>query len=206
MITLAVHECPQCGASASALEKNCAYCKAVFFVTSPSYLGGLEPAAVRKYAQHYQKLAASNPDSFETLVGLGLTQMHLGMHAQAIPLFEKATSLSPEAAAPYYFCCLAKIGGRRVMALNLTAINELEGLATAALRLEPENSLFALLLAMIRKDYYVLNRMKAPYPSHLDLLDDLAGKTVTSTDLLYLKKFVAVAGFDGYTANLTITN
>lgn len=206
MIALTVHECPQCGASASVAEKNCSYCKAVFFITSPSYLGALEPAAVQKYAQHYQKLAVSNPDSFEVFLGLGITQLHLGMHAHAVTLFEKAIILSPEAAAPYYFCCLAKIAGRRIMTLNLTSINELEKLATAAVRLEPENSLFKLLLAMIKKDYYAFNRMKSSYPTHEELLDEIYGHTISNSDLLYIKKFIVVSDFDGYTAELQITN
>ena len=199
-----VSECPQCGAPAKPSQRSCEFCKAEFFITSVAYLGKLDQGGINKYLQHYKKLTKDNPDDAEGHLGLGITFLQLGMYPLAQRSFEKVIELSPEIPQSYYYSCLAKIQGRRLMTLSLKEIRDIESLANTATQIDPENPTFTLLLALIRRDYYEANGMKAPAPSAEDLLAAIQGREIEAKEVDRLKASILVR-HDFFSERLKVT-
>lgn len=204
MSTLIVKECPQCGAPADQNQNSCGYCQAAFFITKISYFKGLADLEIKKYLNHYKKNIQESPDSGDSHLGLGITYLELGMPDLAFACFEKTINLSPDSPAAYFYSCLAIVKGRRVMTLTAKEIADIISRINAARKLDDENPIYSLLMAMIKKDYFHLNKMRDEYPFYDELLDELNGVEVDGKEVACIKKFVKVDNIDFYIGKITL--
>lgn len=199
-----ISECPQCGAATKPSDRKCSYCKAEFFVTSLAYLGGFDKSGVKKYLKHYKSLIDGDENNVEGLLGLGLCYLSTGTFSLAERCFKKIIDQSPDVSHSYYYYSLAAIKGRRIMTMSLSDIRSIESYLSIAIQLDDEIPQYKLLLAMIRKDYYLSNGMKVPPPSSSSLLEDIREFPIDSTELEHIKNAAKVANLESYFSCLKI--
>ena len=204
MSALTVKECPQCGAPADQNKNSCEYCQATFFITKISYFKGLGDQEIKKYLNHYKKNIQEYPESANSHLGLGITYLELGMPDLSFACFEKAITLSPDLASAYFYSCLAKVKGRRVMTLTSKEIADIIARINAARILESENPAYSLLLAMIKKDYFHNNKMRDEYPFYDELLDEINDVEVDGKEVACIKKFVKVDDINFYIGKINL--
>lgn len=199
-----ISECPQCGATATPSDRKCGYCKAEFFVTSLAYLGGFDSGGVGKYLKHFKDLTRLDPNNTEGLLGLGLCYLQMGTYPLAAKCFEQVIEASPDVSQAYYYFALANIRGRRLMTLSLNEARRLEMYLTTATQLDGETPQYRLLLSMLKRDYYETNGMKVPPPDAEQLLLDLKGCQINSTEIGHLKASVKVGKEEQYYETITV--
>lgn len=204
MSALTVKECPQCGAPADQKQNSCEYCQAVFFITKISYFKGLGDLEIKKYLNHYKKNIQEYPESADSHLGLGITYLELGMTDLAFACFEKSITISPDSASAYFYSCLAKVKGRRVMTLTSKEIADIIARINAARILDSQNPAYSLLLAMIKKDYFHFNKIRDDYPLYNELLDELNGVEVDGKEVACIKRFINVDNVDYYIGKVTL--
>lgn len=188
-------ECPQCGAPLSRGVSKCEYCKAALFVSSVSCLSNYDNSQIQKYIKYYKKLIADTPDDDKGYLGLGICYLQLSMYSLAKKELEKAIEIAPENSSAYYYYCLASIAGQRIRSLSFDTIEELLRYLNTAINLEPDNSLYLLLMMLIKHDFYVLNSLKQPAPTYEDLLQTLSDCDIDDDELVRLKSCVKIADF-----------
>ena len=201
-----VRECPQCGAPVTnSSERQCAYCKAEFFVDSLATLRRFDPNEVNKYLKSYATLVNQDPHDPEGLLGLGLCYLQMDMYPLAQKQFEQIIETSPEVMPAYYYYVLASIKGRRLMTLRLSEVRQFETYLQPVVLFDSEISNYSrILLAMIKRDYYAVNGMKVPPPSAEELLSYLHGKEIDENEVRKLTQSVKVASPEDYFNGLFI--
>lgn len=187
-----VNECPQCGSPAQTSQRRCEYCKAEFVITNLAYLGTVSPQGVQKYLQHYRRMTQAEPSNAEAHLGLGLAYLQLGLFAEAKRSFATHLQISPEVPQVYYYFCLATVGGRRLATLSLREIRELEQHLAASLQLDQNCTLSALLLCLIKHDYYDANGLRPTPPQADQLLSQIQGASVAASELSRLRASVLI--------------
>jgi tetratricopeptide (TPR) repeat protein len=198
-----VNECPQCGSPAKTSQRRCEYCKAEFVITNLAYLGTVSPQGVQKYLQYYRRMIQTEPSNAEAHLGLGLAYLQLGLFAEAKRSFATHLQISPEVPQVYYYLCLATVGGRRLAALSLREIRDLEQHLVASLQLDPNCTLSALLLCLIKHEYYDGNGLRTTPPLADQLLSQIHGATVAASELSRLRASVLIRD-DFYSAYLQV--
>lgn len=198
-----VNECPQCGSPAQTRQHRCDYCKAEFVITNLAYLGTISPQGVQKYLQHYRRMTQAEPSNAEAHLGLGLAYLQLGLFAEAKRSFATHLQISPEVPQVYYYLCLATICGRRLATLSLREIRELEQHLIASLQLDSSCTLSALLLCLIKHDYYAANGLRTTPPLADHLLSQIHGVQVAASELSRLRACVLIRD-DFYSQHLQI--
>jgi tetratricopeptide (TPR) repeat protein len=108
--------------------------------------------------------------SVEAQMQLGCLSLHCQLYRQARECFEQAIEMVPENAEAHYNLALALIGRRRPRALSSSEIVKVERHLELANRLDPVQSKFLYLLAVVKYDYHFLNGMAAKRPSYDELL------------------------------------
>jgi hypothetical protein len=78
------------------------------------------------------------------------------------------------------------------MTLPLNEVRQIEAHVSTAVQLGPEMTTAVLLLALLKQDYYETNGMKCAPPTVAELVTDLQGKEVNTTELETLRKCVRV--------------
>lgn len=199
------NECPQCGATATPSERRCNYCKAEFFVSSLAYLGSLDVSAGGKYLKHYKELTKKEPDNTEGFLGLGLCYLQMKTYPLATKCFEQIIEHSPDVSQAYYYFVLSKIAGRRLMTLSLTEVRQFETYLNTATLIDSEIPHYALLFAMLKRDYYERNGMKVSPPNSSDLLSKIRGLQVDRNEIEHLNSSVKVSNIEQYYNNLAIS-
>ncbi len=199
-----VNECPQCGAPANGSAKSCDYCKAEFFVTSIAYLSNFDTNGISKYMKHYKELTREEPDNTEGFLGLGLCYLQMGTYPLAQKYFEQVIDLSPEISQAYYYFALANVRGRRLKILPLKEVRKIENYLETAIQLDENSSHYKLLLAMLKRDYYESNGMKISPPGPDDLLAELHGQDVHSSEFSRMKEAVKVEDVETYVRGLNL--
>jgi tetratricopeptide (TPR) repeat protein len=142
------------GAPAYPSDRNCGYCKAEFFVTSIAYLSRFDKNGLSKYLLHFKRLTQQNPRDGEGFLGLGLCYLQSGLFSLAQQCFAYAIAVASELPQPYYYQALAKVAGRRLMAMSLDEIREIEQYVATAAQLDGDSPVFKLFLACIKGDYF----------------------------------------------------
>lgn len=199
-----IQKCPQCGAAASPSDKNCSYCQAEFFVTSIAYLDNLDAGGVAKYLKAYKDLAVQNPESGEGLLGLGLCYLSMGTVPLAQKYFDQVIEEHPEISQAYYYSALTYINGKRVMSVPLKDIRIIENNLNLAASLDPDAAHVRVLMAMVRRDYYLMNGMREPQPGSAELIAGLAGARINKAEAERLFNTVKVEQPQEYLQNVEI--
>ncbi len=190
-----IKECPQCGAPAKPSLRSCEYCNAEFFITSIAYLSGFDAAGLQKYLKHYKSLLSSELNNVEGNLGLGLCYLQLGMYSMAIKSFEIIILNSPHISQSYYYFCLSKIGGRRIMTMSLKEVKDLEAYLNTAFQLDSNSAICLLLLAIIKYDYYASNGLKVISPTYQDLLKTVNWDNLNNGEIARLKQCVRLPDY-----------
>ena len=170
MNSIAVEECPNCGAPAGPSARNCTHCKAEFFVKSLAYAGSLQGPAVQKYVSFYKGLLRAKDDDGESVMGLGICYLQLKLFALATKNFERAVEIIPEQADVYYYFALSLIGGRALRTLRDSEISRILEYLNTAVQLDGSEAKYLFLGAAIRADYHKTNCLLIPPPGVEGLL------------------------------------
>jgi tetratricopeptide (TPR) repeat protein len=170
---IAAETCSQCGWTfdADALRTNtCRKCRSVILVTSAAYLEGSDPPAIRKYVAQYQATLRDEPHDRDAMLGLGICSLKLGQFEQAARYLGQLIDAHPADASGYFYRSVCVFKGKRPGAATLAAVRAAEQDLLAAAELDPACARFALALAAVRYDYYVVNGMRVPAPAPDEVL------------------------------------
>jgi len=191
-----IRECPQCGAPLDKNSYKCKYCKSDVFISSVSYLSNYDNSQIQKYIKYYKEVINTNPNEDKGFLGLGLCYLQLSMFPLAQKNLKKSLELAPENSSVYYYYCLSVIAGQKIRILSLDTAEELIQYLNTAISMEPNNPLYVLLLALIKRDFYVANGLREPEPTHEDLLKSLKAVNINVEEVNRLKTCVKIANFD----------
>lgn len=139
-------------------------------LTQPPEVGQPSPQA---YFDYYQ---TTQPPDGSAFYALGCFYLKLQQYDRAVSAFTTALKLLPKEAEIYYYQALALIGGKRPKSLNLKTIKVIEQAAIMAIQLDDRPAHYYYLLAILRFDYYCLNRLMVPSPNPGELLQRAAQK------------------------------
>ena len=185
-----VESCPQCGAPASASQRQCEYCSSPFFVTSLTYIGSIEPTAVKKYIGHYNALLRQAPEDAEANLGLAVCYLTSKVYPLADKHCQRALEARPDLGEVYYYSALSQLAGKRPGRHDRRTIQAIEALLETACALEPAAGHYDVLRAAIKFDYYRANGMRIPPPTDDEILGELGSKGVEQAEL---EKLLTVA-------------
>lgn len=129
---------------------------------------------------------------WETHLYVGLLYLRLRLFAEAQSYFERAVKLSPESAAAHYYLALALVGGKRPKYLSPDDCAQVEHHLTVAAQIDPEDSKYFYLLAIIKYDFYFTNGLRSRSPSYDELLRQARQKLYDRGEMERLLEIVVV--------------
>jgi tetratricopeptide (TPR) repeat protein len=161
-------------------------------VTSVAYLTGLSPGSVGKYLNHYGALLKREPENPEALIGIGLCYLQTGAYALAEKQFEKVVGMESSLAHGYYYSAICGMKGRNLGGISLREIRHIEALINTAIQIDGSRGEFKLFSAILKRDYYERNGLRASSPSCSEILSELSGSSIAEGELMRLFESVRV--------------
>lgn len=130
----------------------------------------------------HMNMVPKEPDAAEWMTR-GKTALQSKLYTQAMDAFRQAASRSPALADAHYYLALATLQGNRPRLVSLSTIRVVESHLQNATRTNPLCHHAFLLWAIVKEDYYVMNRIHESPPTVAQLL-----KSAGSVEKSYLSE------------------
>lgn len=116
----------------------------------------------------------------------GINAIKRKSYSFAVSCFEKSFSNQDEntEAEKHYYLALALLGGNRPRLHSFSSIRTIEEQLRLAVNFNPKYSKACILWAIVKYDYYIMNRISENPPSALDLAKQ--GRLITEDDVAEL--------------------
>lgn len=115
------------------------------------------------------------PPSVHDLLALGVQLIEAGEYTESATVLREAIRREPTMKEIQYYLALALIKGGRPRLLPLSTIKEIESRLKHATGGQPVLQQACLLWAIVKQDYYVMNKLCVQPPSPADLLNRAGG-------------------------------
>lgn len=118
-------------------------------------------------------LSLSDQPTARELIEVGVKLINAREYIESLEKFRQAISLEPYTPDAQYYIALALQKGQRPRLLSLATIQEIERRLSTAIQQDGDCSHAYVLWAIVKEDYYVMNRMYNTRPSPADLLGQI---------------------------------
>ena len=132
---------------------------------------------------HQGDIYQNVPVSADDLLTKGVQLLNQGGYQQAISVLREAVQADPSLAVAHYQLAVALLQGKRPKVLTRKIVEEVDESISSALALDPQNGVFHLFRALVRHDYYEINRMRSPAPSAIEIMQSMGQYPVTRNAL-----------------------
>jgi tetratricopeptide (TPR) repeat protein len=155
-------------------------------------LDGVDETTKRQLRIRFEAQVRDYPEQAQYHFALGLSYLDQKLYELALTSLKRALGKTTQESNLLYYIALAQIGGKRPRLLKLATIREIESYLEAALRLEPRQHHFKILLAIIRYDYYTCSGLKAPSPDANQLFQEVRVCQPNSAEIRALCKHISL--------------
>jgi tetratricopeptide (TPR) repeat protein len=139
-----------------------------------------------KHIEHVGDIYQGSSINAEELLNQGIHLLKHGAFQQAINVLNDAVKANPSLSDAYYHLALASMKGNRPKVLQRSEVEAIDQLLSIAISLDQANGVFHLFRALVRHDYYEINRLRYPPPSVEQILGEVKNELVDSSALLAL--------------------
>lgn len=122
----------------------------------------------------------------EELLDRGTQLLRHGVYQQAIDVLGEAVKADPSLSDAYYHLAVALLKGKRPKVLQRSEVEAIDQALSSALLLNRTNGVLHLFRALVRHDYYEVNRLRCPSPSVEKILEELKNCYLDRSALLSL--------------------
>lgn len=109
----------------------------------------------------------------EELLDRGIQLLRHGVYQQAIDVLSEVVKTDPSLSDAYYHLAIALLKGKRPKVLKRSEVEAIDQALSSALFLNRSNGVLHLFRALVRHDYYEINRLRCPPPSVEQILEEL---------------------------------
>lgn len=132
---------------------------------------------------HQGDIYQNVPVSADELLTKGVQLLNQGGYQQAISVLREAVQSDSSLAVAHYQLAVALLQGKRPKVLTRKTVEAVDESISSALALDSQNGVFHLFRALVRHDYYEVNRMRSPAPSAIEIMQSIGQYSVNQSAL-----------------------
>lgn len=163
--------CLVCNTRYSVALNRCPECKRPIMPTRLGELHGLPESILKRYLDVCQAQLMQDKTNLDLLLAVGLIYLSLHTYDIAIRLFDQMVKVDDDHAYAWYALAVAGLRGNRPYLQTQTAAYEAQERCLKAVQHDDTQAHFALLLALIKQDYFQRTGFAVDPPSIQECID-----------------------------------